>query len=68
MDKLIIIGVMALLIGCGCFFYSECFFYSDIEDDTLYQNEEYTPSQNLAIKEGRIDEARSSILKMNGND
>ena len=34
--------------------------------EELKESIDYTPSQNLAISEGRFEEARQSISKMNG--
>lgn len=59
--------VLAIVVAL-VFIVSSCIglcIYSDSSGE-LIMSEEYTPSQNLAIYEGRFDDARESIQELNG--
>lgn len=65
------VKMLVLLVSCLIIVGGIGLLYGGIENTLeepkiLEQSIEYTPSQNLAILEGRFDDARESIKKMRG--
>lgn len=75
MKNVISIGILLLFLASGFVIFSfdrsdngvkflSSDDYEEMEMGCMEESSEYTPSQNLAIKEGRFEDARKSIKEI----